>query len=89
MPTRSARPGPLWIAAAAGTLVCLAVMVLGDVRTGGYALGALLLVCGLVRVGLPDDTPLGLAVRSRFVDLAIYLSLAISILVIFRTLKLP
>jgi Protein of unknown function (DUF3017) len=82
------RLGPLWAGMALAVVLSLLVVLLGDVRIGGFALGGALLLAALVRGIAPEDHAFALKVRTRWVDVLTYVALAAAVIVIFGSLKL-
>lgn len=84
-PEHAARP-PLrlrdnvwvWAGAAVIVLACAAA-VLSGTEAGALTLAGWLLVCGAVRLVLPEPGPAGLAIRSRYLDVAAFWVLAAAI----------
>ncbi|MFC6708011.1 DUF3017 domain-containing protein [Flexivirga alba] len=80
--------GPLWWFVILGSVLGLVVLSTGPVRGGGYLLAAVLAVAGLARLILPERLLGALVIRSRGVDGAAFLILAILVGVIFSIVKL-
>ncbi len=82
------RLGLLWWFVILGSALALVVLSTGPVRGGGYLLATVLAVAGLGRVALPESVVGALVIRSRGVDGAAFLILAILVGVIFSIVKL-
>lgn len=74
----------MWIIAAAVVGVAV-VTVLEGARLGALGLAGILLGAGIARLVVPGPGLVGLAVRSRGFDAAMYLSLAAVIAVLAQT----
>ncbi|HWC23449.1 MAG TPA: DUF3017 domain-containing protein [Flexivirga sp.] len=82
------RLGPLWWFVILGSIIALIVLSTGPVRGGGYLLAAVLAIAGLGRMALPESVVGALVIRSRAVDGAAFLLLALLVGVIFSIVKL-
>lgn len=82
------RLGPLWWFVIIGSVAGLIVLSTGPVRGGGYLLAAVLAVAGLARLVLPERLLGAFVVRSRGVDGAAFLILAIAVGFLFSIVKL-
>lgn len=82
------RLGPLWWFVILGSITALIVLSTGPVRGGGYLLAAVLTIAGLGRMTLPESVVGALVIRSRAVDGAAFLLLALLVGVIFTVVKL-
>lgn len=85
---KRARLGPLWWVLFVGVLAGLTVAVTTSLRTGGYVMAATCALVGVVRAAIPERAAEGASVRSRGVDLMIYLGMALALVIIFGTVKL-
>ena len=74
----------MWIIAAAVVGVAV-VTVLEGARLGALGLAGILLGAGIARLVVPGPGLVGIAVRSRGLDAAMYLSLAAVIAVLAQT----
>ena len=83
----SARFGALWLVAAA-LMAGLAVIVLGQVRWGGFIIAGTMLGAALIRLALPSSRAGGLVVRSRLADVLFLLGTAVALFVIVIALDL-
>lgn len=73
---RRAQPLGLWWLLALGLLAGLGVMLVENVRVGGYAMAGVLALCAALRLVLPRGAVGGLFVRSRGWDAITLLALA-------------
>lgn len=89
-PARARAPEPpargmaVWIVCAGLLGVVLTTVLLGAVH-GAVALVVVLAVAGFARAVIPGPGPIGITVRSRPVDVAMFLGLAFVIAVLART----
>jgi hypothetical protein len=83
----SARFGALWLVAAALT-TGLTVIVLGQVRWGGFIIAGAMFGAALIRLALPSSRAGGLVVRSRLADVLFLLGTAVALFVIVIALDL-
>jgi biotin-(acetyl-CoA carboxylase) ligase len=82
------RGGSAW-AVAGGVAAAIAVGLATDARVGSYALAALLVVCAVLRAVLPGRRPAGLAVRARWIDVAVLAGLAALLAVLATIVPMP
>lgn len=80
--------GKPWTAMAVGTGLALLLMLVANVRAGGYLLGAVLLAAAIARAALPADQAMALSIRSRWLDTLMYAFAALAVFLIFWTVKL-
>ena len=80
-------PLGVWPLLAGGVVVALAIAALGDFRTAGYVLAAVLAVCAVARAVLPAWRAGELVVRSRFVDVLLLSAAATAVAVLSATIK--
>ncbi|GAA3664603.1 DUF3017 family protein [Yimella lutea] len=80
--------GPAWSLLAAGAVFSIAVLVLGDVRTGGYLLAATAAGGALLRLALPERLAGGIVVRRRGTDVLMYGLLAVALATVFSLVRL-
>ena len=83
------RLGPLWVGLAGGVVLTLLILVWGDVRVGAYLMGAVLLLAAAARGSAPERTAFALKVRSRWLDVLMYVTLAAAIIAMAWTVDLP
>lgn len=79
--------GALWLVAAA-LLTGLAVIGLGQVRSGGLIIAGALVGAALLRLALPRGPAGGLVVRSRLADVVFLLGTGLGLFVIVLALDL-
>ncbi|AKT52955.1 hypothetical protein ADJ73_16380 [Arsenicicoccus sp. oral taxon 190] len=66
----------LWWVLGGGCLLALAVIAFGSPRLGGILLAGALVVAAAIRLTVPAERAGGLVIRSRVVDVLMYLALA-------------
>lgn len=78
------RETAMWLVCAGVVLVVAVALVLGA-REGGLALAVLLLAGSVARAVIPGPGPIGITVRSRGVDVAMFASLGLMIGILAQT----
>ncbi|NHN56598.1 DUF3017 domain-containing protein [Calidifontibacter sp. DB0510] len=85
---KSAELGHFWWLIASAAVVGVALIGVGQVRLGGYVVAAGLALGGLLRLAIPRRSAGAVALRSRMLDLVIYLGLAVAVFVAVSEVKL-
>jgi hypothetical protein len=78
----------LWWVVAAVAATGLVTAGFGHIRSGGYLLSAACAVGALLRMSQPKGRAGGLAVRRRWVDVAMWLGLALALVITFALVRL-
>ncbi len=79
--------GPAWWVLVGAAVISLVVLIV-DVRTGGFLLAATTTLGALMRLVLPERYAGAIAVRSRGTDVLLYLLATIALVVVFALVKL-
>lgn len=80
--------GPAWFAVAGLVAIGFAVIIVGDVRVGGCIMVVGLLVGAGARAVVDDNAVRDISVRSKHVDVAAYVVMAVAALIAFGVVSL-
>lgn len=85
---RRRQPLGWWWILPVGLVVAFGLLLQGELREFGYAVGGTLGIAGLIRLIMPRDTVGGLLVRSRWMDVACLWGLALAVAFLGATLRI-